>query len=136
MLPPFGEINPLRMRDTERRIESLEPNGTMKSLSLIFLPVSEAIRISFRTPCLSTATGSGGQQEFSRLVPNGVLKDSFPIVAALQPHHVGKDLKAKRAQLRAKPEREGVALWRRVTDEKRCSWRGWHRCESLRGDSR
>jgi hypothetical protein len=65
------------------------------------------------------AVRRGHEQEFGGLVTYRGFENPLPIVAALEPENVGKDLVAKRRELGPKPEREGVVFRAGVADEQR-----------------
>jgi hypothetical protein len=78
---------------------------------------------------LLDATRRPHQQDLGRLFADRIFENSFPVVPAAKAQHVCEHLIAKRGQLRAEPQREGVVFRIGVTDEQCLTHRVAH--ESL-----
>jgi hypothetical protein len=117
--PALRKIDVLGMRDLQRRVEWGEPQRHDEFAVANLFRGLRGDGDFVANSLLLHAVRRGHQQDLGGLRADGVFEDAFPVIAAAQAQHVGEHLIAERGQLRAEPQREGVVLGTRVTDEQR-----------------
>ena len=117
--PAVCEVDVLRVRDEEGRLEGLhaqrDDEGVVADLAGYFGGDLDFIAHAL----LLDRAGIGDEQHLAGAMAQCVFEFALPVLAALEPEHIGPDLVAHRGELRAQPDREGVVLGRGVADEDR-----------------
>jgi hypothetical protein len=124
--PTRREIDILRVCDLQLRLERGDAQGhdEIRVANLFCRVCRDGYLIS--NALFLHAMRRGYEQDLCRFVPDGALEDTFPIIAAFEPEHIGKHSVAKRGQFRAEPQRESIVFRTCVTNEQRLARRVRH----------